>query len=260
MAKTDVKDYNFRMKNVGSKDKWLYLVGATGNLGKALSQLYASREWNICLLGRNEELLRDLEISLHNEFGINTKSYSLELNNPESSADVLKTAMKDIGDADAFVYAAGKTGLPTDSLTYQDWRSSFSINLDSPFFMAREFARCLSWLNKSGSVVTISSSAAFYAGKADYSASKLALVSITRSLAKEYAQNNIRVNSVAPGYIESEIITWSQEKRAQKQRNVPLFRFAKTLEVASTVYFLTSEESSYITGAVIDVNGGLLFR
>lgn len=243
-----------------NKNPWLYLVGATGNLGKSVSKLYASKGWNLCLFGRNKELLETLEIELRNEFRINTKSYILELSDPNHSTDVLKMAVRDIGSANSFVYVAGKTGLPVNTLTHEDWRTTFSVNLDSPFFMAREFAKYLSEQNKDGSIVTVSSTAAFYGGKPDYSASKLALVSATRSLAKEYARNNIRINSVSPGYIESETSTWSPEKRAAKQNNVPLGRFAMTSEIASAIYFLTSGESSYITGAVLDVNGGLLFR
>jgi 3-oxoacyl-[acyl-carrier protein] reductase len=244
-----------------AQQKTLFLTGSTGGLGSSIAELFARRGWNLCLFGRDSRKLAEASAKLSARYkDIAIKSYELDLGAPRLSQEAVSMALEENQSADALVHAGGVVGSKVEDVNLSNWHNIFSINVESPFFISRKFANFLISKNLQGSIVTISSSAAFYAGKPDYAASKLALVAITRSLAHEYAKSEIRVNCIAPGYVNTEALNWDEEKIRKKVANVPLGRLANPSEIASVCHFLCSEESSYITGAVIDVNGGLSYR
>ena len=140
-----------------------------------------------------------------------------------------------------------------------DWRSVIDINLTGSFLMARQ-AVLLMMKKKYGRIINITSPVAHlgFAGQANYAASKAGQIGMTRSLAKETARKKITVNCVSPGFIETDFLDGLTHDQLEGYKAmVPMRRFGRVEEVAEAVLFLAGRSSSYITGAVLDVNGGI---
>lgn len=176
--------------------------------------------------------------------------------------DLAETAF---GPVDILVNNAGiwPTALVKD-MTDGQWRSTVEINLTGPFYTCREAVRRWLAAGRGGRIVNITSQAAFHgatSGHAHYAATKAGLVSFSISLAREVAQNGIRVNLVAPGMMSTEMAREALEKNVERYlERIPLRRIAEAREVADVVVFLASERASYMTGATVDVTGGMLMR
>lgn len=149
-------------------------------------------------------------------------------------------------------------------MTEQQWDDTMAVNLRGPFLTCREAVR--RWLddNRKGKIVNISSQAAFHGsttGHAHYASSKAGVVTFTKSLAREVASKGIHVNAVAPGLMKTDMVTEAMKNNEQKYLSrIPLGRVAEPEEIANMVVFLCSERADYITGATIDVNGGMIMR
>ena len=149
-------------------------------------------------------------------------------------------------------------------MTQQQWEKTQQVNLTGPFLCCREAVR--RWLDagRTGRIVNVGSQAAFYgstSGHAHYAASKAGLVALTVSLAREVAPHGIHVNGVAPGMMNTEMAR--EALVADQQRyldRIPVQRIADPAEVANMVVFLASDRASYMTGATVDVTGGMLMR
>ena len=149
-------------------------------------------------------------------------------------------------------------------MTEEDWNRTLAVNLTAAFLTCREAVRRWRERNHPGRIVNITSQAAYYGtttGHAHYAAAKAGLANFTISLAREMAPYGIRVNAVAPGFMETDMAAEALRKHRDKYlERIPLRRIADPAEVASAVVFLASEKASYITGATLDVNGGMLMR
>ena len=145
-------------------------------------------------------------------------------------------------------------------LSAAQWSQTLKVNLEAPFLLCQEFLKCCK--NK-GSIVNIASIGGQIGGdKApDYAASKAAIISLTRSIAKIGSKNNIRSNAVSPGWIQTEIFTEKQllKLKIEAKSQIPLGRMGNSNEVSKAVMFLLSDASSYITGHCLNVNGGMYF-
>lgn len=168
-------------------------------------------------------------------------------------------AAKEMGRIDNLVNNAGIT---IDKLLVrmkeEDWDRIMSVNLKSVFNCTKAVVRHM--LKTGGGIVNISSVAGVMGnpGQANYAASKAGIIGFTKSVAREYAERSIRANAVAPGFIRTKMTDMLDEKtREASLAAIPLKRLGEPEDVAKTVYFLLSEYSSYITGEVINVNGGL---
>jgi len=149
-------------------------------------------------------------------------------------------------------------------MTEAQWEATLAVNLTGPFLTCREAVRRWLAAGRTGSIVNITSQAAFHgstSGHAHYAASKAGLVTFTISLAREVAPNGIRANCVAPGMMATEMARDALEKDIQRYlERIPLRRVADPAEVANVVVFLASDCAGYMTGATVDVTGGMLMR
>lgn len=149
-------------------------------------------------------------------------------------------------------------------MTVQEWTETLQVNLTGTFLTSREMVRQLIASGRPGRIVSISSQAAFRGsttGHAPYDASKGGIVSFTVSLAREVARHGIAVNAVAPGMMLTEMTAQTLQANQEKYLSrIPLGRIGQTSEVANVVVFLASERASYMTGATVDVSGGMLMR
>jgi NAD(P)-dependent dehydrogenase (short-subunit alcohol dehydrogenase family) len=170
---------------------------------------------------------------------------------------VVEAALAEFGTLDVLVNNAGIfERAPALDLDEDGWDRIMTVNLKSAFFCAQAAARAM--LGQGGAIINMASDAAWSGGLnpcAHYAASKAGLVSITRSLAKELAGYGIRVNALAPGMIETEM--GDDAGAALGGLQIPLGRYGSPDEVAAAVVFLASAEASYVTGAVLNLSGGL---
>ena len=175
---------------------------------------------------------------------------------------VIDSAIKETGGFDILVNNAGIT---KDNLSFrmslEEWQKVLDINLSAAFFVARTVARDMI-KKRSGSIINMASVVGVHGngGQANYSASKAGLIGVTKSLAHEVASRGVRVNAIAPGFIETDMTAVLPEEVKQKMLEVvPLKRPGKQEDVAQAALFFASDVSSYITGQVLPVDGGMYF-
>jgi 3-oxoacyl-[acyl-carrier protein] reductase len=188
---------------------------------------------------------------------------AMDLASQDSIKEAISKASKDFGRIDILVNNAGVT---KDNLALrmkaEDWNLVLQTNLSGAFFCIQNVISPM-MRERWGRIVNISSvvGQAGNPGQANYVASKAGLIGLTKSLAQELASRNITVNAVAPGFIETDMTSvLKDEQKTRITQNIPMGRIGTANEVAAAVRFLASEEASYITGNVIDVNGGMYMR
>ena len=190
----------------------------------------------------------------------------LDVTSKESVREVLAALLRRYGRLDIVVNAAGVLNVaPFLEITEEDWDRSFAVNVKGMFLVCQEALRHMIAHGGGGAFVNFASISGKVGGVlagADYSASKAAVICLTKSLAKVGAPHGIRANSVAPGAVYSPMLDQYYHDHAEEMKRFesghPMGRFATAVEVANAVLFLASSEASFITGACLDVNGGTL--
>jgi 3-oxoacyl-[acyl-carrier protein] reductase len=238
------------------KGKVTIVTGASQGIGRAIAELLAEKGSDLVLLDmlEGEELGSELS-----KKGIRAVFRAVDVGNFQAVEKTINEVAKEMGQIDCLVNNAGIT---RDKLllrmTEEDWDQVMRVNLKGVFNCTKSVLRHM--LKKGGSIVNLSSVTGLMgnAGQSNYAASKAGLIGFTKSIAREYGERNIRANAVAPGFIQTKMTDALDEgvKERMKQ-SIPLKRTGEPLDVARVVYFLLSEYSSYITGEVINVSGGL---
>ncbi len=237
------------MKNV-------LITGATGGIGFSLVDAFYSNEFNLFVTGSNNEKLQ----SIKSKYPENLEICVCDLSKEKEISELMKKAEEYFGSVDILINNAGIT---KDNLflriNNEDWNQVMNINLNANFLITKIAIKGMV-KKKWGRVINISSDAAKIGnpGQTNYVASKSALEGFSRSLATEVAARNITVNCISPGFINTNMLDSIEQDRLESMtKNIPCGRVGEPKDVANAVFFLASEESSYITGQVIHVNGGL---
>ncbi len=235
------------------------VTGASRGIGKVCAQLLAAAGYRVVLAARTTATLQTIAEEIRAAGG-EAFPVEMDMNSQESIAAAVGTASKDFGRIEILVNNAGitKDGLAV-RMKAADWSQVLSTNLTGAFFAVQQVLPGM-MRERWGRIVNISSvvGEAGNAGQANYCASKAGLIGLTKSLAQEVGSRNITVNAVAPGYIETEMTHGlSQELKDKMIERTPLKRMGTAQDVAHAIKFLVSEESSFITGHVLDVNGGM---
>jgi 3-oxoacyl-[acyl-carrier protein] reductase len=235
------------------------VTGASQGIGRACALRLAQAGARVALAARNEEKLNELagEISAA---GAEARAFALDLANEESIKAAAKAVLAHFGSIDILVNNAGitKDGLLL-RMKRADWDQVITTNLTGTFLLTQAVLGSMVRA-RSGRIINISSivGRVGQAGQANYAASKAGLIGFTQSLAREVASRGITANAIAPGYIETPMTAVLDEKqRAAMLDHIPLGRAGSDLDIANAVAFLASDEASYITGHVLDVNGGM---
>mgnify|MGYP001105940434 FL=1 len=232
------------------------VTGAARGIGFSIAGKLVESGWSVAGCDILEE---DLD-SAAEQLGSGFIPWVLNVADEEAVNDTASRIEKELGPVFGLVNNAGITrdGLIM-RMSMEDWNSVVSVNLTGAFLMCRAFSRGM-LRQKQGSIVNISSVVAILgaAGQANYASTKAGLLGLTRALAREYAGRNIRVNSIAPGFIETEMTRELPDNvRDDYSSRVPMNRMGRPENVADAVHFLLEDVSSYITGVVIPVDGGL---
>ena len=242
-------------------DKVAMITGATRGIGKQIALTLANEGYNIVLNYRtkNDELIQAKnEIESKN---VKCLTVQGDVTNFEDCKQMIESAIKEFGKIDVLINNAGITkDMLLARMKEEDFKQVIDVNLVGTFNMTKNV---ISYMMKArnGRIINISSvvGIAGNAGQTNYSASKAGIIGFTKSLAKEVASRNILVNAVAPGFIETNMTDiLKQEVKDEIAKNIPLKRMGTPKDVANVVKFLASEDSSYITGQVISVDGGMI--
>ncbi len=236
------------------------ITGGSRGIGFAVAEYLAERGAKIFLADVDEEGLKTAEQSLIDR-DIDAASAVGDISDSAQAQKVVGTCVERFEKLDILVNNAGIT---RDTLAIRmkdaDWEAVLRVNLSGSFFMARAASKIM-MKARSGRIVNIASVVGIMgnAGQANYAASKAGVIGMTKSFAKELASRGVTVNAVAPGFIETKMTaSLKEEVRDAMIKSIPLGRYGQPQDVASAVGFLASDESAYITGQVIVVDGGLV--
>ena len=242
--------------------KTALVTGASQGIGRACALALAKMGARVAVAARNEEKLAAVTAEI-TATGGQAKSFVIDVSNEASIQAAAKAAIAHFGGVDILVNNAGIT---RDTLLLRmkraDWDAVLSTNLTGAFLLTQAVLNPMlraRW----GRIINISSvvGRTGQAGQANYAASKAGLIGFTQSMARELASRSVTVNAVAPGYIETAMTAVLDEKqRAALLSHIPLGRPGSEEDVANAVAFLASPQAAYITGHVLDVNGGLFMN
>ena len=237
------------------------ITGASKGIGRAIAHTFAQHGAHIAFtylssVGHGESLVEQLKAK-----GIDAKGYRSDASNYDAAQKLITDVIQDFGKLDILINNAGIT---RDNLLMRmsesEWDKIMEINLKSCFNTVKAAFRPL-MKQRSGSIINMSSVVGIKGnlGQANYAASKAGIIGFSKSVALELGSRGIRCNVVAPGFIETEMTAGLDEKVVQTWRDaIPLKRGGSPEDVANACVFLASDSSNYITGQVLQVNGGLL--
>ena len=241
--------------------KNVIITGASRGIGMGIARIFAEHGANVAFtFSSSEAPALELEKEL-NSMGVKAKAYKSNAASFKDSEDLIAGVLEDFGGIDILINNAGIT---IDKLLMrmgeEDFDTVIEVNLKSVFNMTKAVQRTMLKQRK-GSIINMSSVVGVKgnAGQANYAASKAVIIGFTKSVALELGSRNIRCNAIAPGFIETEMTDKLDEKTVEGWREaIPLKRGGSPEDVANACLFLASDLSSYITGQVINVDGGML--
>ena len=243
------------------ENKTAIITGASRGIGRAIAKLFADHGANIAFTSLKKD---DNVVSLEKELstlGVKAVGYVSDASDFEDSSSLAEKVMNDFGSIDVLVNNAGIT---KDNLLMRmsedDFNAVMKVNMNSVFNLTKACLRPM-LKQRSGSIINMSSVVGVKgnAGQSNYSASKAAINGFTKSTALELGSRNIRCNSIAPGFIETEMTSaLGKDKIDEWAQSIPLKRNGSANDVANVSLFLASDMSSYVTGQIINVCGGML--
>ncbi len=251
------------MSSAPLENKVILITGATSGIGAASAQLIAGQGAKLLLLGRNAERAQQVQQAITENGGV-AETFIGDVSESAMADASVKHAVTKFGRLDALVNAAGTiyrgTALETSD---EQWRASMAANVDGSFYMSRAAVRAMTG---GGSIVNVASTCGLVGSKnlTAYCVSKGAVVQLTRAMALDHAAENIRVNSVCPGAIDTPMLVSGHERSgasaeevlARNVADIPQGRIPGPEEVAELIAFLCSDASKHITGTNIPIDGG----
>ena len=238
------------------KNKNVIVTGATGGIGNSIVKALADQGANVLATGTKVEKLNELK-----KINDKIKTLQFDISNHDKIEKFIDDATNELDNKlDCIINNAGIT---KDNLsirmTYEEWSKVIDINLTSTFLMSKYSIKKM-LKNKSGKIVNITSVVGHTGnvGQANYTASKAGIVSMSKSLAIEYAKKNININCISPGFIDTAMTEKIDEKFKESIiSKIPSNRLGKPEDIANAVIFLISDDANYINGETIHINGGL---
>ena len=241
--------------------KIVLITGGSRGIGKETAKVYAENGYDVAINYVSDRT--DVE-GIKKEFqdvGVKCLMIKADVSNEEDVNNMVEKVISEFGKIDVLVNNAGIT---KDTLlmrmSKEDFDKVIDINLKGTFLVTKAVSKYM-MKKRCGSIINLSSvvGVAGNSGQSNYSASKAGIIGFTKSIAKELASRNIRANAVAPGFIETDMTNVLKDEVKESIGNqIPLKRMGTAREVAEVIYFLGTEKSSYITGQVINIDGGMV--
>ena len=242
------------------KGKRALVTGGSRGIGAATALLLAQCGADVGIGYRNREKDAEDVVRRIASFGVRGFAHASDLSAPGGTESLFARAARELGGLDLFVGNAGIwpfDDIPVGQMSDDRWHMTMRANMDSMFTTTRAAVRAIS---DHGRIVLVSSTAGQRgeAGHSDYAASRGAMISFVKSVAIELAPRDVTINSVAPGWVDTEMAAQSLEGdgRAKVERTIPLGRVAAAKDIAGPIVFLCSDYARHITGEVLNVNGG----
>ncbi len=238
------------------------VTGGARGIGKVVAKGFAKSGAGIVIVDLENSAHKETAREIAEEFGVKTTSLVCDVSKPDQVADTIAKAAEQLGTLDILLNNAG-TGVVDYAVDTkpEDWEKVISVNLNGVFYVAQAFGKYLIAQGKGGSIINTASMSGFVVnipqGQASYNASKAGVIQLTKTLAVEWAEKNIRVNSISPGYIETDMIKdVDPERKAYWQSMIPVKRMGTPEELVGAVIYLASDAASYTTGLNLIIDGG----
>ena len=245
----------------GVKDKTALITGASRGIGKSIAELFCNMGIHVAGISRNITPINEIQSSSSTLGSI--KGYSCDISDGKNVKEMVSKVQEDLKHIDILINNAGIT---KDTLlarmTEEQWDDVLEVNLKGAFNCTRHIIRPM-LKQKFGRIINIGSVVGLMGntGQANYVASKAGLMGLTKSSAHELAKRNITVNCIAPGFITTDMSEYlSDDIKSQMKKTIPMGRFGTPKDVAALALFLASDESGYITGQTITVDGGMVMN
>lgn len=236
--------------------KTALVTGAAGGIGRAIVKTLHSQGATVAITDMNKQVLDDMV----KELGSRAFAYEANLTDAESIKTLIKNVTDDMGKIDILVNNAGitKDGLSM-RMTDEMFEKVLDVNLEAPFMLMRAVIMGM-MKNRFGRIINMASIVGVMgnAGQANYAASKGGLIAMTKSIAAEVASRGVTANCIAPGFVKTPMTDGLPEPVKEKMlASIPMAKLGEPQDIANLVAFLASDESSYITGQTININGGM---
>ncbi|MBO7611489.1 MAG: 3-oxoacyl-[acyl-carrier-protein] reductase [Elusimicrobia bacterium] len=242
------------------KDQVAVITGSAQGIGKTIAETFAKEGAKIVITDINIEKAQATADEIKNKYNVETIAIASNVTKLSDCENLIAQTLDKFQKIDILVNNAGIT---KDNLvlrmTEQEWDAVISVNLKGVFNSIKAVTRTM-FKQRKGRIINIASVVGIMgnAGQANYSASKGGVIALTKTCAKEFSSRNILVNAIAPGFIKTAMTdALSDEVKAKYAEVIPLKRLGEAQDIANSALFLASEDSSYITGNVINVNGGM---
>ena len=249
------------------RGKTAIVTGSAAGLGAAIVEKLVEEGVNVVMSGIRRHDDTDEKLDRYNNMGVKVIFIECDVSREENIDHLFDESLRQMGQVDILINNAAiwLTSYIRD-MSAEDFRRTLDVNLIGPFLLCKRFINYCIDNNRKGKIVNMTSQAAFHgstSGHAHYASSKAGLVGFTISLAREVARYGINVNAVAPGIMESKMVSAivdDSERREKYLERIPIGHIATVEEIARVVLFLVSSQADYMTGATLDATGGMLMR
>ena len=243
-----------------SNRKVILITGSSRGIGKSIAHFFLKNNYSVVINGTSAQRVQSCLNEFKTDFPDDVIGFAGDITDEDFVIDMFNKTLKRFNQLNVLINNAGIT---KDALMMRmkisDWEDVMNVNLKGSFLCSKAAIRPMLKAG-SGTIINITSVVGQMGnpGQANYSTSKGGMISFTKSIARELAAKNIRVNAIAPGFIETDMTKEMNEKSKEiLMQNIPLKKLGKVEDIAQSALFLASDNASYITGQVIAVNGGL---
>ncbi len=246
----------------GFSEKVVVVTGSTRGIGSEIIKEFARRGASVVISGRNQEKLSEMENEI-NQIGAPALTIQADVSLSDDAKNLIDKTLEKFGKIDVLINNAG---INRDNLVMrmseEDWDQVIAVNLKGTYNCIKAATRQF-MKQRNGSIINITSVVGQIGnpGQANYASSKAGIIGLTRSIAREFASRNINCNAIAPGFIATDMTGNLSEKVVEDLKaQIPLGKLGTVSDVAKVACFLASEDAKYITGQVINVDGGMVMN